>query len=152
MSLKITTEIQIMAPASSVWEVLIDFARYPEWNPFILEVQGAVQEGASVRYRFEFPRGIRLWATAKILRFEQQKELRWAAHFLTPALFSGEHYFTIEPADDCNITFRHGETFTGLLLPLVLPLLGICGRQAYEGLNNALKERAESLVKSVTSQ
>jgi hypothetical protein len=152
MSRKITTEIQIMAPASSVWEFLTDFSRYPEWNPFILEVRGAVQEGASVKYRFEFPPGVRIWATANILRFEQQKELRWVAHFLTPALFNGEHYFAIEPVSENSVTFRHGETFTGVLLPLALPLLRIHGRQAYQGLNNALKKRAESLVKTVKSQ
>jgi hypothetical protein len=152
MSRKITTEIQITAPTSSVWEVLTDFSRYPEWNPFILEVRGAVQQSASVKYRFEFPPGVRLWATAKILRFEQQKELRWAAHFLTPWLFNGEHYFAIEPVSENTVTFRHGETFTGLLLLLALPLLRIYGQQAYQGLNNALKKRAESFVKTVTSQ
>lgn len=152
MSRKITTEIQIMAPISSVWEVLTDFSHYPEWNPFILAVRGVVQEGASVKYRFEFPPGVRVWATAKILRFEQQVELRWAAHFLTPALFNGEHYFAIEQVSESSVTFRHGETFTGLLVLLALPLLRIYGQQAYQGLNNALKKRAEALVKTVTSQ
>lgn len=143
---QITTEIQISAPSSSVWEVLTDFSHYPEWNTFIIEVRGTVQEGARVKYRFEFPPGIRIWATAKILRFERQRQLRWAAHFLTPALFNGEHYFGIEPLSENRVTFHHGEIFTGLLVPLALPLLRIYGQRAYQGLNKALKKRAESVT------
>src|SRR5215469_714593 len=145
MSREITTEIQISAPAACVWQVLTDFPHYPDWNPFILEVLGNVHQGASVKYRFEFPPGIRIWATARILGFEEQKELRWAAHFLTPALFNGEHYFAIEAMSETSVLFRHGEIFTGLLLPVVRPLLRKYGPQSYQGLNNALKKRVEAI-------
>ena len=151
MSYQITTEIQIGASASSVWEVLTDFSRYPDWNPFILRVQGIVQEGARVRYRFAFPPGIRMWATATVLQFQQQKELRWAAHFLSPVLFNGEHYFAIERVSGNSVTFHHGEIFTGLLAPLALLPLRIHGQRVYQSLNNALKERVESLAKTAAA-
>lgn len=152
MSHQIRTEVQISASASSVWEVLADFSRYPDWNPFILRVRGIVQEGARVKYRFEFPPGVRIWATAEVLRFQQQKELRWTAHFLTPALFNGEHYFAIERVSGNSVTFHHGEIFTGLLVPLALLPLRIYGPRAYQSLNNALKERVEALFKTVAAQ
>ena len=152
MSTRITTEITIGAPAYSVWGVLTDFSRYPDWNPFILKVRGAVQEKASVKYRFEFPPGFRMWATAKVLSFKPEKELRWAAHFLTPALFNGDHYFVIEQVSENSVSFHHGEIFTGLLTPLALPLLRIYGRRVYQGLNNALKERVESRFITMAAQ
>ena len=29
--------VQIAAPAQAVWDVLVDFDRYSEWNPFCVE-------------------------------------------------------------------------------------------------------------------
>jgi len=147
MDYEIRTEIAINASPSRVWEVLTDFSHYPAWNPFILELKGVARQGASIRYRFEFPRGIRIWTAAQILRFEQERELRWAAHFLSPALFNGDHYFVIEPATSpgTGVMFYHGEIFTGLLLPLAWPILRIYGLRIYQSLNLALKQRVESL-------
>jgi hypothetical protein len=146
MTYEIRTEIAIGAPPSRVWRVLSDFARYPDWNPFIIEVQGDVRLGASVRYRFQFPRGVRIWAAADVLRFEPDKELRWAAHFVTAGIFNGEHYFVIEPADGAGVVFHHGEIFTGVTLPAVQPVLRKYGQQVYQGLNVALKQRVEALA------
>lgn len=143
MTQQIRTEIRINASPSRVWGVLTDFVRYPEWNPFILEVKGVVRPHAVVPYRFEFPRGVRLWAIARILRLEPEKELRWAAHFLTPGVFNGEHYFAIAEAERAHSVFHHGEIFTGFALPIAWPVIRAYGPQIYGSLNEALKRRAE---------
>ncbi|MGA7341369.1 MAG: SRPBCC domain-containing protein [Terracidiphilus sp.] len=145
MSYEISTEIEIGAPPSRVWEVLTDFPHYPDWNPFILAVKGDVYQGANIHYRFQFPRGIRIWTPANILTFDPDRELQWAAHFLSPAIFNGAHHFIIEPIDGTRIRFHHGEIFTGVFLPLLLPLLRKDGQQIYQSLNVALKQRVESL-------
>jgi hypothetical protein len=143
---EIRTEIEISAGPSRVWEVLTDFSHYPDWNPFILELKGSARQGTAITYRFEFPRGIRLWTAARVLRFEQERELRWAAHFLTPTLFNGEHYFVIAPMSGGGVIFSHGEIFSGLLLPAIRPILRKDGPQIYQALNTALKERVEALL------
>jgi hypothetical protein len=142
---EIRTEIEIAAPPARVWEVLSDFAHYPDWNPFILAVSGDVYTGAKIRYRFEFPRGIRIWTAANILKFQQDTELQWAAHFLSPSVFNGSHYFTLAPTAGNGTLFRHGEVFTGVLLPIALPLLRKDGQQIYESLNEALQQRVMAL-------
>lgn len=38
-----SAEIRINAPIQAVWDVLLDGARYPEWNRFILSVDGDLQ-------------------------------------------------------------------------------------------------------------
>lgn len=128
---------------SRVWRVLTDFPRYPEWNPFILEVKGVVRQNAVVPYRFEFPRGIRLWANARILRFSPEQELRWTAHFLSPSVFNGEHYFAIAQPSGSQCLFQHGEIFTGVTLQIAWPIIRAYGQQIYGSLNEALKRRAE---------
>jgi hypothetical protein len=131
------------APASLVWRVLVDGSRYPEWNPFILQVIGDLNEGATVRYRFQFLRGLKIWATAEVLRAEPEVELRWSAHFLTRAIFNGEHYFTITPTSASSVIFHHGEVFSGLLSAVAWPLLRRRGHEVYIRLNRALKARVE---------
>jgi hypothetical protein len=143
MAHELTTDIEIRAPATRVWAVLTDFARYPDWNPFILAVHGAVLPQAVIRYRFRFLQ-LRVWANAEVLELQAERELRWAASFLTPSIFRGEHYFLIRPVSETDTVFRHGEIFSGLTLPLVWPVLQKYGPAIYQSLNRALKQRAEA--------
>ena len=34
------SEIVVAAPPERVWEVLVDLARYPDWNPFLVAASG----------------------------------------------------------------------------------------------------------------
>jgi len=145
MPYEITTEIVINATPARVWDVLTDFPQYPDWNPFVLEVQGAVREDATIRYRFEMPRGVRIWTAATVPIFEPERELRFSAHLLKPAVFRGDHYFVIRPTGR-GVTFHHGEVISGLLFPAIRLILQNYGRPQFQALNSALKQRAEGLV------
>ena len=52
------SEIEINAPAQHVWEVLTDFASYPQWNPFIRRASGVPRTGERLEVRME-PSGSR---------------------------------------------------------------------------------------------
>ena len=41
MSATVTTPIDIDARPQAVWDVLVDFPAYPEWNPFMDRIKGA---------------------------------------------------------------------------------------------------------------
>ena len=45
MTRRIDTEILIQASSERVWAVLTDFAAYPEWNPFIVSLEGKAEWG-----------------------------------------------------------------------------------------------------------
>lgn len=40
MAPSISTEIEIAAPPATIWAVLTDYERYPEWNPFLTKISG----------------------------------------------------------------------------------------------------------------
>ena len=40
--------VEIDAPAERVWQVLTDFRRYPEWNPFMPRVAGEAARRAEL--------------------------------------------------------------------------------------------------------
>ena len=138
---EIATEIEIDGSAQGVWDVIADFAAYPRWNPFLLKVDGTPKAGERIRFRFELPRGFRAPACATILKAETGRELRWAGSL--PGLFRAERYFVIERIGTARLRFHHGEIFSGLLVPIVWPILRGNGREVYEAMNVALKQRVE---------
>lgn len=42
---QIRTEIEINASAGHVWQILMDFRSFPEWNPFIRRIEGEANRG-----------------------------------------------------------------------------------------------------------
>ncbi len=143
--LQLDTRIQIDATAQRVWEVFTNFGDYPRWNPFILEVQGAVRVGAKIRFRFQFLPGMRIWTNARVLRFEPDRELCWKAHFLGDWLFNGEHSFSVAPLAAGGVEFHHQELFGGIGLLVLQPILRMRGPAIYQGLNRALKQQVENI-------
>jgi len=141
MAREIATDIEIDGTAQRVWDVLADFAEYPRWNPFVLKVDGTPKAGERIRFWFELPRGFRAPACATIVKAETGIELRWAGGL--PGLFRAEHYFLIERIGPARLRFRHGEIFSGLLVPIIWPMLRGSGREVYEAMNVALRLRVE---------
>jgi hypothetical protein len=139
--LLIDTRIEIAAPAARVWGVLTDFARFPEWNPFIIGIEGRPEPGARLRVQIKPPGKSAMTFTPEVLRAEPERELRWRGRLLVPGVFDGEHAFELECRGD-GCAFRQSERFTGLLVPLLGGALAATQR-GFEAMNAALKQRAE---------
>ena len=141
---ELRSQIEIEAPAERVWQVLTDFAAYPEWNPFIRRVNGRpeVEEQLVVRMR---PSGTRrLTFRPTVMKVEPNRQLRWLGHLLVPGLFDGEHIFEIEELDRERVLFVQREVFKGLLVPLLARTLERDTQRGFEEMNRALRERAET--------
>jgi hypothetical protein len=124
-----------------VWSVLIDFAAYPDWNPFIRRLQGEARAGARLEVTVQPAGGRAMTFKPTVLAAEPHRELRWRGRVLLPGLFDGEHGFRLEPiASGCR--FHHGETFGGLLVPLFAGMLAAT-EQGFVAMNEALKRRVE---------
>jgi hypothetical protein len=137
----IDTTIEIDASPSRVWEVLMDFPRHSEWNPFIASVAGEPREGGRLVVRIQPPGGGGMTFKPVVLSVIPEREFRWKGKFLVSGLFNGEHYFRIEPTSE-GTRFHHGETFTGLLVPLLGSTLEST-EHGFRLMNEALKRRAE---------
>jgi hypothetical protein len=140
---EITTTVSIAAPAQRVWSVLLDFARYPEWNPFIRSIEGTPSEGSALKVRIQSPGGKAMTFAPVVLLNAAGRELRWKGKLVLRGLFDGEHYFRLAPGGAGSTAFTHGERFTGLLVPLLRSALDRDTRPGFEAMNRALKQRAE---------
>lgn len=141
--MEIRTELEIAAPTREVWGILTDFPRYHEWNPFITEITGDRVIGNPLRVSLSLPEGRDHRLNARLLRFEENRELRWRGHLLLPGLFDGEHFFRLEEVGPSRTRFVQGENFTGILLRFSGRTMTRAAR-GFVYMNEALKRRAEA--------
>ena len=137
------TEIEINAPVERVWGILTDFARFPEWNPFIRQARGELKTGARLEMRAQLLGSKGTTFQPTVMAVEPNRELRWLGRFLLPGMIAGDHRFLLQTLGPERTRFIHEETFRGLLVPLLANWLGRKTRQGFEGMNRALKTRAE---------
>ena len=140
----LSTEIEIDATPESIWRILADFNRFPEWNPFIREIEGEMKEGSRLRVRIEPPGGRGMTFRPVVKRVEINREFRWLGHLIVPGLFDGEHIFEILPAGTGKTRFIQRESFRGLLVPLLWKSLEGSTKQGFREMNDALKARVEA--------
>jgi len=137
------SEIDIQASDERVWQLLTDFASFPQWNPFILRASGEPKTGTRLEVTIQ-PSGARgMTFRPTVLKAESKHELRWLGHLLIPGLFDGEHSLTIQPLEANRVRFVQHEIFTGILVPLFAHSLDTDTRRGFEEMNQALKMRAE---------
>lgn len=131
--------------SEQVWSVLTDFAKYPEWNPFIQEASGEAKTGARLKVRIHPPDGGPMTFRPTVCEASPGRELRWLGHLWLPGLFDGEHAFRIEPAGAGQARFRQSEQFRGILVPLFPSAMYERTRRGFEAMNRALRETVEKL-------
>jgi hypothetical protein len=144
--MEIATEVTIAASSATIWRILEDVERYPQWNPYIRELHGKLAPGEPIRFRFALAWKIALPAKARVLAVAVERELNWAGHLLSERLFRAEHYHRLETVSDRSVRFHHGEHFSGVLAVLLWPFLRVWGPGRYRATNLALKQRAEAPI------
>ncbi|WP_100488741.1 SRPBCC domain-containing protein [Sporolactobacillus pectinivorans] len=140
---EIRTEIQIKATANRVWDVLTDFKRYPEWNPFIKYLKGKPMEGTKIEVKMASAGSKGMILKPKVLKFQRCKEFRWLGHIVIPGLFDGEHIFEIINIPNNATLFIQREKFYGILVPLLKNTLDKSTKAGFEAMNKQLKHICE---------
>ena len=138
---EIRTQIEIKATPEKVWNILMDFDKYPEWNPFVISIIGRahLRERLSITVQPKDSKPMRF--KPKVTLFKKEKQFGWMGHFLMVGLFDGHHIFEIETSEN-GCTFLHREEFSGLLVPLFWKKLEPKTHAGFEAMNKA-KEKAE---------
>jgi hypothetical protein len=148
MTADLTRFVDIEATPESVWQVLTDLPAYAEWNPFITRVEGTLAVGnrlsVSVPPVNAFvaselrptvvevvpPRRLRLWS-----RLDRMA---------VPGLFDVELTMTLTEQDG-GVRLWQQDRFGGLLAALLFRFLNRDRLESFNAMNEALKQRAESI-------
>jgi uncharacterized protein YndB with AHSA1/START domain len=140
-------EIDIDASAERVWSVLVDVARYGEWNPFTVRVRSSLEPRASVDMRVRMSRWRITISQREWLRERTppvggaEGRLVWGATM--PGIVA-ERVQTVTPLAGGRTRYVTVDTIEGPLAGLVRGLFGPSLDDGFRGVAESLKRRCES--------
>jgi hypothetical protein len=143
MSKELFSSIDISAPAEKVWEVLVDFAAFPVWNPFITQAEGRLEIGGRLTLRMQPVNGSAVTLRPTVVEVVDRQRLRWQGRLGLPGLFDADHLFIVEARGAAHSRLVQQEHFSGLLVPFFRSSLDRGTLPAFHAMNTALKGRAE---------
>ena len=138
-----TTSRHIAAPPARVWAVLVDAARYGDWNPEIVAIDGNIGPGQRITAHVRLGSGKVQKVGLRVTALDAPHLMEWTGG-LPFGLFVGRRTFTVDSAAS-GCEFRlHLEMF-GLLSGLIVKSVG--DRQPeIDGFASGLKARAEATL------
>lgn len=137
----IETRSVINGSIKDVWAVLTNFTLYHEWSP-VINIEGSPMLGSNLLVSIKIKKNKLMKFKPSIITFEPESELKWIGKiFNSQYFFVGEHYFKLRQMDVNRVELVHSETFTGILLPLLWPMIAKDTQVAFENFNKSLQTR-----------
>lgn len=136
----VQTSVDIEASPETIWSLLTEFSVYDNWNPMLRDVTAKLIIDDKFGFSVIQTETKKLKLKAKMVDIQANQYLAWRGGH--PWVLGGEHYFRIESIAGGKTRFHHGEKFSGLLLPLLIPLLKNADT-LYMAMNDSLKQLAE---------
>ena len=144
----IETKIRIDASPQTVWSIVDDLQRYPEWNRLTPDLSGRTTVDSIVRGTLMKPNTPPIPISPTINAIVGARHFRWLTN--GPG-FRAEHYFTLTPTPDGGTELAHCEDFDGAVIAARWPGIQASSPPAFEGMNRDLKARAEQLKSAAVS-
>jgi hypothetical protein len=149
MNHALRTSVDIDAPPSVVWDVLVDLDAWADWNPFIVSSSGSVAVGERLTNRMEPPGGRGMTFKPVVTEVEDQRVFEWLGHLGVPGIFDGRHRFELSEQGG-RTRLEHTEELSGILVPLMRKSLDGPTLKGFEVMNAALRDRAEARARAVS--
>ena len=143
MSTPLRSEIEIDASPDRVWNVLTDFAAYPDWNPFIRRLDGQFTVGSRLTTRIEPPGGMGMTLRPTVLAAVSAASCAGWAIWASPACSTASTTSASNRSGRSVSASSRRSASPGMLAPLVLRFIEQSTRQGFKEMNEALKTRAE---------
>ena len=148
MAFVIDATLDIEAPAERVWQVITDFPRYGEWNPFLRACSTTLKPGDPIDLQVQLfgsgPRPQREW----MLTHTPGKEFSYSMKPAPLGALHSRRSHTVTPLGSGRCRYESHFEIAGWLQPLVRGLLGGKLEQGFAGMTAGIKSRAENLHKT----
>ena len=131
--------IPIDATPDEVWEVIINTSQYSEWNSVMDLLEGNIEEGNLVKYRFTQEEGKSYDIPSKVKKITPSSLLNQGGGKL--GIITFDHKYILEEKKGETVLTIH-EDYHGVFVPFWNPEPV---QKAYDRLNKDIKSRVESL-------
>jgi hypothetical protein len=144
MPADIASEIVIEAPRAHVWKILRDVDRYPEWNPFTPRIESDLTIGSAVILHVAMEPGKPLLRQPEVMSsYVEGEELGWGTTLGLPLFLKANRTQRLIELGPSRCRYQTWDTFSGLLVPVVMGLYRKHVQRGFDETARALKERAE---------
>ncbi|EFQ82331.1 hypothetical protein HMPREF0063_12493 [Aeromicrobium marinum DSM 15272] len=136
--------VEIDAPAAVVWDVLVDFAAYPQWNPFTVVAASTLEIGSPIDLTLPAYDGSGgLFDTREFIRIvDPPRHLRYDNDGQIPGVLGSRDQWVTDlgPGRSSYVTT---DTISGELADTAMELTGEWMQSGFDAVAHALKARAE---------
>lgn len=140
---ELKTSIEISATPDKIWNILMDFDRYPEWNPFIISIRGRAKIRERLKITVQPPESKPMVFKPQVTLYKKNKQFGWLGSLMMRGVFDGHHIFEIEDHGNGTCMFTQREEFSGLLVGMLWKTLDTKTRAGFNAMNEELKKLAE---------
>ncbi|MBN6066565.1 SRPBCC family protein [Aggregatibacter actinomycetemcomitans] len=109
---EIHTDILINAPAATVWRILTDFTRMPQWSSLFKGLEGDFTHGGQVFSLYDDPQ-MGLVKAPHTVYIHDGVKFWWSDEFNVLPGMRDNHHFIVNPVDDNTSRFIQKDTHTG---------------------------------------
>ena len=135
--------MDIDSSPEKVWQGLTDFGHYRDWNPFIRDITGKLNEGSRLEIQISTSTKKTRKYRPVLTKIEPNHEMRWLGKAFLAGLFAGERILTLQRLENNQVRLIHREIFRGIGVSLAGSRLDFEIRRKFEEMNSALKKKIE---------
>lgn len=140
----IGSTIDIEAPRARVWSILVDLARYPEWNPFTPRVEASLQIGDPVILHVQMKPGEPTLRQPEVMTsYVEGEELGWGTTMMHRVVLHANRTQRLVDLGRDRTRYESIDRFEGAMVPLVMALYRQHVQRGFDETARALKSRAE---------
>jgi uncharacterized protein YndB with AHSA1/START domain len=142
-AVQLTTEVEIAASPREVWDVLVDFEGYSQWNEWLPELHGEAVEGGRANAKVWLNGKLRR-ARHRVLQVDAPRTLCWRdAGATTWFVWARRCRFVSERADGTT-SLREELTLNGTFVDAAVRRYGEALQRGLESEARSLRHRAEA--------
>ena len=140
MAFRIEHRIGVAAPADTIWELLADVERWPQWNPLYTQASGKLGIGAALKLREEVPGRPPRQLSPVVVDWEPRAQILWRENGVMARTM---RYIEIEALTETGCIFANGAFFHGLAGEVQAKSQRRAIFQGFEAMGEAVKRLAE---------
>lgn len=141
---EIRKEIVIEASPQKVWDVILDFPNYAQWNTQLFYLGGDLKPGGTLHLKLAVSEADPYEFKPIISHWEENQKFAWLAITGFPRVFDGEHFFELYELPEGKTLLVNREEYRGILSLLIknLPMMKNAP-EGFEQMNLAFKTHIE---------
>ena len=140
---RIATGLDIAAAPGRVREALLDGCRYPDWNPYLVRIEGTIAAGSEIVAHSRGEDGQEMEIPVLVVSVDGSSMV-WEGGMPDRSQLKGDHRFEWEALPDGRTRLRHYEDFTGALMEPIVISRAATIEANFVRMNTALRDYCEA--------